>query len=69
MEGTVVAKSMMQYVTSALAEVITSIGSVVTEIVTESGKLNALAELLAIGVAISLFFVGVKAIRSIIWGA
>lgn len=60
---------MMAAVTSALTEVITAIGSVVTAIVGESGALKDLLPLLAIGVAISLFFVGVKAIRSIIWGA
>lgn len=68
MEGTTVV-TMLSYVTTALTSVISAIGDVVTAIVTEGGDLNALAELLAIGVAISLFFVGVKAIRSIIWGA
>lgn len=68
MEGTTTV-SMMTYVTNALTSVIGAIGDVVSAIVTETGDLNALAELLAIGVAISLFFVGVKAIRSIIWGA
>lgn len=60
---------MMTAVTTALGEVITSIGSVVTAIVGSSGALKDLLPLLAIGVAISLFFVGIKAIRSIIWGA
>lgn len=60
---------MMSAVTTALSEVITAIGSVVTAIVGETGALKDLLPLLAIGVAISLFFVGVKAIRSIIWGA
>lgn len=68
MEGTTVV-TMLSYVTTALTSVIGAIGDVVSAIVTEGGDLNALAELLAIGVAISLFFVGVKAIRSIIWGA
>lgn len=68
MEGTT-ATTMMTHVTKALGDVIAAIGDVVTAIVTEGGELNALVELLAIGVAISLFFVGVKAIRSIIWGA
>lgn len=68
MEGTT-AVTMMTYVTNALTSVIGAIGDVVSAIVTADGDLNALAELLAIGVAISLFFVGVKAIRSIIWGA
>lgn len=68
MEGTT-AVTMMTYVTNALTSVIGAIGDVVSAIVTADGDLNSLAELLAIGVAISLFFVGVKAIRSIIWGA
>lgn len=60
---------MMTAVTTALGDVITSIGSVVTAIVGSTGALKDLLPLLAIGVAISLFFVGIKAIRSIIWGA
>lgn len=68
MEGAT-ATGMMTHVTNALTSVIGAIGDVVSAIVTENGELNALVELLAIGVAISLFFVGVKAIRSIIWGA
>lgn len=60
---------MMTAVTGALTDVISAVGSVVTAIVTETGGLHDLLDLLAIGVAISLFFVGVKAIRSIIWGA
>lgn len=68
MEGAT-AIGMMTHVTTALTSVIGAIGDVVSAIVTEGGDLNPLVELLAIGVAISLFFVGVKAIRSIIWGA
>lgn len=60
---------MMTAVAGALTDVISAVGSVVTAIVTETGGLHDLLDLLAIGVAISLFFVGVKAIRSIIWGA
>lgn len=59
--------TMMSAVTNALTSVISAVGDVVTAIV--SGELSGLLELLAIGVAVSLFFVGVKAIRSIIWGA
>lgn len=59
--------TMMTAVTNALTSVIGAVGDVVTAII--SGELAGLLELLAIGVAVSLFFVGVKAIRSIIWGA
>lgn len=58
---------MITAVTSALSTVITWIGTVVTALL--SGGLSDLLPLLAVGVAISAFMLGMRAIRSVIWGA
>ena len=60
---------MLEAVTSALSVVINWVGTVVTALTTSSGKLNALLPLLAVGVAISALMLGIKAIKSFIWGA
>lgn len=60
---------MLTAVTSALETVIEWIGTVVEALITDGGALVELLPLLAIGVAISCLFVGIKAIRSFIWGA
>lgn len=58
---------MLDAVTSGLGTVIDWVGTVVTAVTT--GKLSALLPLLAIGVAVSALMLGIKAIRSFIWGA
>lgn len=60
---------LMSAVTSALTEVIGWVGTVVSALITTDGKLNALLPLLAVGVAISALMLGIKAIKSFIWGA
>ena len=60
---------MLEAVTSALTSVIGWVGTVVTALVGAEGQLNALLPLLAVGVAISALMLGVKAIKSFIWGA
>lgn len=60
---------MLSAVTSALTQVLTWIGTVVSSITGSSGDLNELLPLFAIGIAISVFLFGIKAIKSIIWGA
>lgn len=61
--------ALMNAVTSALTEVIGWVGTVVTALTSSTGKLNALLPLLAVGVAISALMLGIKAIKSFIWGA
>lgn len=68
MEGQVV-NSMTAAVTEALTTVIGWVGTVVTALTGESGQLNALLPLLAIGIAVSALMLGIKAIRSFAWGA
>lgn len=67
MEG--VANTMMTAVTSALETVISWVGTVVTALVGSDGALKDLLPLLAVGVAVSALMLGVKAIKSFIWGA
>ena len=59
---------MLEAVTSGLSTVITWIGTVITAITT-GGALAELLPLFAVGIAISAVFLGVKVIRSIVWGA
>lgn len=58
---------MIAAVTTALGTVIDWVGDVVTAIT--SGSLSELLPLLAIGVAVSAFFMGIKAIRGVVWGS
>lgn len=60
---------MLEAVTSALTTVISWVGTVVSALVGEAGELKELLPLLAIGVAISALMLGIKAIKSFIWGA
>lgn len=60
---------MIEAVTTALGTVISWVGSVVNSLTGESGALKELLPLLAIGVAVSAFFMGIKAIRGVIWGS
>lgn len=63
---------MIAAVTSALTTVIGWIGTVIESIVTGGetpGALNALLPLFAVGIAISAILFGIRAIKSVIWGA
>lgn len=60
---------MLEAVTAGLGTVISWVGEVVDALVTTDGALSALLPLLAIGVAVSALMLGIKAIRSFIWGA
>ena len=60
---------MIAAVTTALSTVIDWIATVVSSLVGAQGALAALLPLLAVGVAISAFMLGMRAIRSVIWGA
>ena len=60
---------MLEAVTSALSVVIGWVGTVVTALVGADGALSDLLPLLAVGVAISALMLGIKAIKSFIWGA
>lgn len=63
------AVTMIGSVTSAISDVLGWIGTVINSLLDTSGDLNALLPLFAVGVAISAIMLGVKMIRSFIWGA
>lgn len=58
---------MVAAVSAALTQVIAWIGEVITAITT--GELAALLPLFAIGIAISVLLFGIRAVKSVIWGA
>lgn len=66
---------MLAAVTSAIGTVLSWIGAVLQSILTSAsgqdpaGALNPLLPLFAIGIAISAILLGVKIIKSIVWGA
>ena len=62
---------MLTAVTDAITTVLGWIGTVITSLLTggaEAGALNPLLPLFAVGVAISAILLGVKIIKSFIWG-
>lgn len=60
---------MLDAVTSGITTVIGWVGTVIDALLATDGALSALLPLFAIGVAISAIMLGVKVIRSFIWGA
>lgn len=60
---------MLNAVTTALSTVISWIGTVVNALVGTNGALSELLPLFAIGISISAFMLGIKAIKSTVWGS
>lgn len=60
---------MLSHVTNGITTVIGWIGTVVDAIVGAEGALADLGPLFAIGISISAILLGVKMVRSIVWGA
>ena len=60
---------MLSAVTSGISTVISWIGTVITALVGENGALADLLPLFAIGIAISAILLGIKVIRSVVWGS
>lgn len=63
---------MLEAVTNAIQTVIAWVGTVITSLVTtgtNAGELSPLLPLFAIGIAISAVLLGVKIIKSVVWGA
>lgn len=67
--GTVTVPSMLELVTSGITTVIEWVSKVVTAVVGEAGQLSELAPLFAIGISISAILLGVKIVRSLVWGS
>lgn len=60
---------MLASVTTGVTTVIGWIGEVVTSLTGEAGELAGLLPLFGVGIAISAVLLGVKVIKSIVWGA
>lgn len=60
---------MVESIGTALENVITWLGKVISALTGEAGALAPLWPLLAIGIGISLLMLAVKVIRSFTWGA
>lgn len=60
---------MLDAVTSGMSSVLSWVGSVITALTSSTGALNALLPLFAIGIAISAVLLGIKIIKSVVWGA
>lgn len=60
---------MLAAVTSAITDVITWVGTVITALTSETGAFAPLLPLFAIGIAISAVLLGIRIIRSVVWGA
>lgn len=59
---------MIAAVSTALTDVIGWVGSILTAITSAEGQLNELLPLLAIGIAVTVIFLGVKVVKSFSWG-
>lgn len=56
-------------VTTALGTVLDWMGTVVTSLTSAEGELNPLLAMFAVGIAISAVLLGVRIVRSLVWGA
>lgn len=66
MEG---ANALLTAVTNGLTTVISWVGTTIEAVIGSDGALNPLLPLFAVGIAISAVLLGIKLIRSIVWGA
>ena len=60
---------MLEAVTSGISQVITWIGTVITALTSSTGALYPLLPLFAVGIAVSAILLGIKMIKSVVWGA
>lgn len=60
---------MLNAVTTGINDVLTWVGKTITALVGENGVLAPLLPLFAIGIAISAVLLGIKIIKSVVWGA
>ena len=61
--------SMLNFVTEGITTVISWVSAVINALLIESGALHELAPLFAIGISISAILLGVKIVRSMVWGS
>ena len=68
-ESTPVVNALVSAVTDALSSVFSWIGTFISQLTSDSGSLHALLPLFAVGIAISVILLGIKVVKSIVWGA
>lgn len=59
---------MLEAVTSGITTVIGWVGTVINSITGAEGELNELLGLFAIGISISAILLGIRVIKSLVWG-
>lgn len=60
---------MLDFVTQGITTVIGWVSTVVEAIIGAEGQLSVLAPLFAIGISISAILLGVKIVKSMVWGS
>ena len=60
---------MLELVGTGITTVIGWVGSFIDALITTDGALSTLGPLFAIGISISAILLGVKIVKSIVWGA
>lgn len=56
-------------VTTALGQVLDWMGEVISSLTSADGELNPLLAMFAVGIAISAVMLGIRIVRSLVWGA
>lgn len=59
----------MTEITSGVTQLITLMGNVVTALFGETGAFAPLLPYFALSIAVSVILLGIKGIRSLVWGA
>lgn len=60
---------MLAAVSNAITSVLGWVGTFITSLIGENGQLADLLPLFAIGIAISAILLGIKIVKSVVWGA
>lgn len=63
------ANAMLELVGNGITTVIGWIADVIQAVILTDGELHVLAPLFAIGISISAILLGIKLIKSLVWGA
>lgn len=61
--------AMLKLVGDGIGTVIGWVAEVISAIISEGGELAVLAPLFAVGISISAILLGVKLVKSLVWGA
>lgn len=60
---------MLEAITAGFTTVISWMGTFITALTSTDGALQPLLGIFAIGIAVSVLFLGVKIVKSLVWGA